>query len=173
MDKLIQLCYSAMDDFPYQTEAELQAATDEELSNAYRATIYISESQFEDSELMQFYSQVKEAISSKNANYRLYTFDRTENCYKLYRDDVQREIDRRRSVLQDLENARVAEIQKLIEEAIENRLSYCPLSGYTFTEVKKARNNMTADGYSFGSYTSEDYRLYSYSTSGVNIAYNS
>lgn len=172
--KLLQDCFDAIDALPFQTQAELAAATDEQLEEAWRVEIPLPGGQMAWEEIYQLAEQVRVQIPARYPDIKTATMgsmDPDGPTVLLYRGDVEQERQRRQAIRQEEQNARVAEIEALIQEAIRKGESYCPLSGYTYAEIGKARRNMIAEGYRFDGFTSEDYSLSSYSSAGINIVY--
>ncbi|HIU44122.1 MAG TPA: S-layer homology domain-containing protein [Candidatus Ventrousia excrementavium] len=179
IDAFLQLCCDAIDALPFQTEAALQAATDDELNDAYRVTIELPANQLTREQLYLFYEQARTELPSRYPGIRVGSLDTSAPSLGLYRDDVREEQDRRRTLLQDEQDrqdaedaADAVEIQARIEQTIQSmdcETFQLTLSGYTDEAVRLACSNMAASGYSFGGYTASDYRLRAESGGVVNI----
>ena len=166
-NEILTLCFAAIERFPYQTQAELQAATEDELFAARTAYIDLSGSGIDASLLSQYRGQVSQAITERYPDYMIMSFDRTNMRYELRRADVTEEIQRRQDAereeqeqqqaQQDAEDATAAvEIQALLEKAIAEmncESQTITLTGYTDSAIKLACENMRTPGYSFDGYT--------------------
>ena len=180
LDEILALCFDAIQDFPYQTESELQAATVEELRGAYYGYIDFSGSGIDPSLLSLYYGRgyVTEAIRERYPDYLLTGFDSANLRYEIRRFDTSEEVTRRQEAQreeqeeqqaqQDAENAAAAaQIQAVLEQAVADmdcESTTITLTGYTDDAIKQACKNMCTDGYSFGDYT--------YSLPAINADYS-
>ena len=178
LDEILALCFDAIEDFPYQTAAALQEATEEQLQDARYAYIDFSGSGIDAVLLSQYRGQVSQAITEQYPDFMVMSFDRANMCYQIRRADVTEEIQRRqaaqkeeqeqRQAQEDAENAvAAAQIQAILEQAIVDmncESTTMTLTGYTDDAIKQACKNMCTDGYSFGDYT--------YSLPAINADYS-
>ena len=189
LNQILTICYDAIKGFPYQTEAALQAATEDQLQDARYAYIDFSGSGIDASDLSQYRGQVSQVIVDQYPDYMVMSFDSTNMCYQIRRADVMEEIRRRQGLQQeeqeqqqhqqDTENAAAAaQIQPLLQQAIVNgacETYEVNLTGYTDDAIELACDNMCTEGYSFGGYTyhtswaTTDYRLSAKSGGVVSI----
>ena len=178
LNEILAICFDAIADFPYQTEAALQAATEDQLQDARYAYIDFSGSGIDASLLSQYRGQVSQAITEQYPDFMVLSFDRTNMRYELRRADVTEEIQRRQEAQkeeqeeqqaqEDAENAAAAaQIQAILEQAIADmdcESTTITLTSYTDDAIKQACKNMCTDGYSFGDYT--------YSLPAINADYS-
>ncbi len=170
LQAITDYCLQAAADLPLNTQEQLLAASDDVLRENTYSYIYFDSSQYTSSELIRAFDRTREAMALAYPDYKLTSID--SMSYLINRLDVREEINRRTELATQERNQRVTEICQIIQAAIEGSSTYqikCPVSGYTFSEIRLAVNTMNKDGYSFGSYTSDDYRITSYSSASVNI----
>lgn len=175
MSELLALCHDQVDQLPYITKDALQSAE----SISYDDTvnyIYIPADQYD-------YAAAKEAErrliiewQTTHPEFGVSDFSREPvDGYwriKIIRSDVYNEIDRRNAQAQaDLE-AQAAEIELVLQQAIQNAQMQnytCQVSGYTDDAIELACRNMRQSGYVFEGYTASDYNISAQSGGQVSI----
>ncbi len=165
----LELCYTSIENLPYQTQAELESATDEALYEAYRQEIQLPADQLSREALYLFWEKAREEIPARYPDIRVASLDTSAPSLLIYRDDVKREQERRQALQQAEKAARIAAIESLLQQAVRETANIdqgtVTITGYTDAEIRQACKNMNAAGYSFDGYTSDDYSV-SYSTAG-------
>ena len=169
-EAILQAVKTALAQLPYQTQAELQALTDDQLADARNPVILLSGDQFTYQDVQRVRSEIRTAISQYNSDYQLDSVQSSPLGVEIYRDDVAAEQQRRQALKQE-EQQKEEEAQKAEEEAqreaniqeiqayLENLLQtgkfeeqYVTLPGYEVSELRAACQEMTTDGYQFGDY---------------------
>ena len=169
-EAILQAVKTALAQLPYQTQAELQALTDDQLADARRPVILLSEDQFTYQDVQRVRNDISTAISQYNSDYRMGSVQSSPLGVQIYRDDVAAE-QQRRQALKEEEQQKEEEAQKAEEAAqreahiqeirayLENLLQtgefeeqYITLPGYEVSELRAACQEMTTDGYQFGDY---------------------
>ena len=169
-EAILQAVKTALAQLSYQTQAELQALTDDQLADAQRPVILLSGDQFTYQDVQRVRNDISTAISQYNPDYRMGSVQSSPLGVQIYRDDVSREQQRRQDLKQE-EQQKEEEAQKAEEEArreahiqeirayLENLLQtgafeeqYITLPGYEVSEIRAACQEMTTDGYQFGDY---------------------
>ena len=176
---ILDICYAAAQAMPYQTEAALQAATEEELEAARYLYVDFSASGIDVSILSQYRTEAGRDLAERYPDLTMSSFDRDNLRYRLRRDDIAEELQRRQEEHaeqeqeeqeqeeqeeqeqqeqqeQAQEDARVAAIRSELEDILlaggtgETEVSF---PDYTTSEIQQAIREMETDGYSFGGYT--------------------
>ena len=170
-DQVIAFLYESIDSLPYRTADELQAAETLTSNDAYPKISFPS-GRFSASDLSKIRDQLKTAISERYPDYELMSLN-SSSC-QIKRNDVLTEIARKNTIQKEEQarqeqekqaetDARVAAIEALLQEAIQNgsaaRYSFTVPGDYTYAEIQQACKNMSASGYRFGDYTKDDYNL--------------
>ena len=169
LDQILPICYAALEDLPYSTQAELQALDDNALREALYFYIDFSASGIDASVLSARYRDAGEAITQRNPDLQMRSFERSSMSYKLYRTDVMAEIQRRQDAAREQQaqqqaqnEAAALQVEALLQEAITGmdcgKLEIT-IEGYSPDVVRIACNNMNESGYRFGDYTSDDFRI--------------
>ena len=182
VDAILAACASALKGVPTWTQAELQALTDQRLSDALYFTIDLSDAGFDSNTLSKYSREVADAIIDQHPEFAYGTFDSREMSLKFRRDDVAAEQKRRQEAAQadkeqqqNQDQATALEIVPILEKAIAEMDCYTTtvtLTGYTDEAIKIACNTMKVEGYTFDGYTyhtnwqTKDYDL-SAKTGGV------
>lgn len=156
---------AAIADLPYRTQEQLQSASDDELMNARNSYVTLDDS-YSSLTLQEAYQTMADALRAQYPDLSVY-YDREHHGYRIYRNDLVEEIQRRQDAereeqeqqqaQQDAEDAAAAvEIQALLEKAIAEmncESQTITLTGYTDSAIKLACENMRTPGYSFDGYT--------------------
>ena len=156
---------AAIADLPYRTQEQLQSASDDELMNARNSYVTLDDS-YSSLTLQEAYQAMADALRAQYPDLSVY-YDREHHGYRIYRNDLVEEIQRRQDAQreeqeqqqaqQDAEDAAAAvEIQALLEKAIAEmncESQTITLTGYTDSAIKLACENMRTPGYSFDGYT--------------------
>ena len=168
---ILDACYAAAQNMPYQTVAALQAATEEELQNARYLYVDFSGLGIDVSILAQYRTEAGRVLTERYPDLTMVSFDRDNLRYQLRRDDVAEEMQRRQAVQEEKQQlqeeqaqqeqdaqaaASAAEVQAALERAIAGMDCYTTtvtLSGYTDEAVELACDNMSTVGYTFDGYT--------------------
>lgn len=178
---------AAIADLPYRTQEQLQSASDDELMNARNSYVTLDDS-YSSLTLQEAYQAMADALRAKYPDLSVY-YDREHHGYRIYRNDLVEEIQRRQDAQreeqeqqqaqQDAEDAAAAvEIQALLEKAIAEmncESQTITLTGYTDSAIKLACENMRTPGYSFDGYTysstwnASDYNLSAKSGGSVTL----
>ena len=184
---VLQVCVAAMEQFPLLSSAELKAATDEQLEAAQYCYIYFPEDEFDTDLLSQYWSEMKDELWSRNFNLIMEDYDQSQLYYKVFRNDVAQEIERRAKDQQEAQQqaqeeaaqaARRAEIRAYLENLLltgEFEEQEITLPGYEVSELQAACKEMTTDGYQFGDYAYDssaeypDYRLTVYASGTIKV----
>lgn len=163
VDAILALCAPALTDVPTWTQAELQALTDQRLSDALYFTIDLSDAGFDSNTLSKYSREVADAIIDQHPEFAYGTFDSREMSLKFRRDDVAAEQKRRQEAAQadkeqqqNQDQATALEIVPILEKAIAEMDCYTTtvtLTGYTDEAIKIACNTMKVEGYTFDGYT--------------------
>ena len=163
VDAILAACASALKGVPTWTQAELQALTDQQLSDALYFTIDLSDAGFDSNTLSKYSREVADAIIDQHPEFAYGTFDSREMSLKFRRDDVAAEQKRRQEAAQadkeqqqNQDQATALEIVPLLEKAIAEMDCYTTtvtLTGYTDEAIKIACNTMKVEGYTFDGYT--------------------
>ena len=170
VDAILAACAPALANVPTWTQAELQALSDQELSDALYFTIDMSGSGFDSNTLSKYSREVTDAIIAQHPEFAYGSFRSQRMCFEFRRDDVAAEQQRRQAIKQE-EQQKEEEAQQAEEEArreaniqeiqayLENLLQtgefeeqYITLPGYEVSELRAACQEMTTDGYQFGDY---------------------
>lgn len=170
-DEVLSLCLKALDQFPYTTTAQLQAAETLTSDDAY-PVITLPKGQYSASDLSKIREQLKAGIAVKYPNYQLMIVNSTSITIK--RSDVVQELQRRYALQKEEEarqeqakqaeaDARIAGIEALLQEAIRNgnaaHYTFTVPGDYTYGEIQQACQKMNTSDYRFGDYTSKDYKV--------------
>ena len=167
VDAILAACAPALAGVPTWTQAELQAFTDEQLSDRLYFTIDLSKTGFDSNTLSKYRQEVMDAIIAQHPEFAYGSFSAQKMQFEFRRADVAAEQQRRRDEAkaeqeqqqtQDEATAR-AEIVPILEKAIADMDCYTKtvtLTGYTDGAVKAAVKVMSESGYSFGGYTYRD-----------------
>ena len=184
---VLQVCVAAMEQFPLLSSAELKAAADEQLEAAQYCYIYFPEDEFDTDLLSQYWSEMKDELWSRNFNLIMEDYDQSQLYYKVFRNDVAQEIERRAKDQQEAQQqaqeeaaqaARRAEIRAYLENLLltgEFEKQEITLPGYEVSELRAACKEMTTDGYQFGDYAYDssaeypDYRLTVYASGTIKV----
>lgn len=178
---------AAIADLPYRTQEQLQSASDDELMNARNSYVTLDDS-YSSLTLQEAYQAMADALRAQYPDLSVY-YDREHHGYRIYRNDLVEEIQRRQDAQreeqeqqqaqQDAEDAAAAvEIQALLEKAIAEmncESQTITLTGYTDSAIKLACENMRTPGYSFDGYTysstwnASDYNLSAKSGGSVTL----
>ena len=178
---------AAIADLPYRTQEQLQSASDDELMNARNSYVTLDDS-YSSLTLQEAYQTMADALRAQYPDLSVY-YDREHHGYRIYRNDLVEEIQRRQDAQreeqeqqqaqQDAEDAAAAvEIQALLEKAIAEmncESQTITLTGYTDSAIKLACENMRTPGYSFDGYTysstwnASDYNLSAKSGGSVTL----
>lgn len=163
VDAILAACASALKGVPTWTQAELQALTDQQLSDALYFTIDLSDAGFDSNTLSKYSREVADAIIDQHPEFAYGTFDSREMSLKFRRDDVAAEQKRRQEAAQadkeqqqNQDQATALEIVPILEKAIAEMDCYTTtvtLTGYTDEAIKIACNTMKVEGYTFDGYT--------------------
>ena len=167
---------AAIADLPYQTREELQGATYDELMDARNTYVTLDDS-YSTLILREAYQAMADALRAQYPELSVY-YDREHHGYRIYRNDLVEEIQRRQGAereeqeqqqaQENVENAAMAaEIVPILERAIAEmdcETKTITLTDYTDNAIKQACKNMCTDGYSFGDYT--------YSLPAINADYS-
>lgn len=163
VDAILAACASALKGVPTWTQAELQALTDQRLSDALYFTIDLSDAGFDSNTLSKYSREVADAIIDQHPEFAYGTFDSREMSLKFRRDDVAAEQKRRQEAAQadkeqqqNQDQATALEIVPILEKAIAEMDCYTTtvtLTGYTDEAIKIACNTMKVEGYTFDGYT--------------------
>ena len=163
VDAILAACASALKGVPTWTQAELQALTDQQLSDALYFTIDLSDAGFDSNTLSKYSREVADAIIDQHPEFAYGTFDSREMSLKFRRDDVAAEQKRRQEAAQadkeqqqNQDQATALEIVPILEKAIAEMNCYTTtvtLTGYTDEAIKIACNTMKVEGYTFDGYT--------------------
>ena len=163
VDAILAACASGLTDVPTWTQAELQALTDQQLSDALYFTIDLSDAGFDSNTLSKYSREVADAIIDQHPEFAYGTFDSREMSLKFRRDDVAAEQKRRQEAAQadkeqqqNQDQATALEIVPILEKAIAEMDCYTTtvtLTGYTDEAIKIACNTMKVEGYTFDGYT--------------------
>ena len=163
VDAILAACASALKGVPTWTQAELQALTDQQLSDALYFTIDLSDAGFDSNTLSKYSREVTDAIIDQHPEFAYGTFDSREMSLKFRRDDVAAEQKRRQEAAQadkeqqqNQDQATALEIVPILEKAIAEMDCYTTtvtLTGYTDEAIKIACNTMKVEGYTFDGYT--------------------
>ena len=174
VDAILAACAPALANVPVWTQAELQALTNEQLSDGLYFTIDLSASGFDSNTLSKYQREVEAAIIAQHPEFAYGSFSSQEMQFEFRRADVAAEQQRRQEEAkaeqeqqqsQDEATAR-AEIVPLLEKAIADMDCYTKtitLTGYTDGAIEAACDLMTTKGYTFNGYT--------YGTSGQDRDY--
>lgn len=170
-----QILEEAIAALPYQTEAEIESASYEDLVNARYAYIPFDES-YDSLTLQEAFQSMADDLREKYPHLSFYGYDREHHGYEIYRKDLVEAANKiqaaENAARKELQEQHVAEIVALIQEAIRNRQEECRLEGYTFTEVGMAYRIVRERGYTFDGYTAgEHYNLGGYNAYKVEIHY--
>lgn len=182
VEAILAACASGLTDVPTWTQAELQALTDQQLSDALYFTVDLSKAGFDSNTLSKYSQNVVAAIIDQHPEFAYGSFNAQEMSFKFRRDDVAEEQKRRQEAAQAEKEEQQAqdqsaalEIVPILEKAIAEMNCYTKtvtLTGYTDEAIKIACNTMKVEGYSFDGYTyhsnwqTKDYDL-SAKTGGV------
>ena len=165
ISELLALCYDQVDRLPYRTQEELQSAENISYDDTTNY-IYIPADQYDYETACEAERRLVIEWMTTHPEFGISDFSREPvDGYwriKIIRQDVYDEIDRRNAQAQaDLE-AQAAEVELLLQQAIQNaqmqHYEY-QVTGYTDEEIKLACSDMNQSGYTFDGYTSADYRL--------------
>ena len=169
LDQILPICYAALEDLPYSTQAELQALDDNTLHDALYFYIDFSNSGIDASVLSMRYRDAGEAITQRDPDLQMRSFERSRMSYKLYRADVMAEIQRRQDAAKEQQAQQQAQneadalkVEALLQEAIVGMdcgKMDITIEGYSPEVVKIACSNMNKSGYRFGDYTADDFRV--------------
>ena len=112
-------------ELPYSTQAELQALDDNTLRDALYFYIDFSNSGIDASVLSMRYRDAGEAITQRDPDLQMRSFERSRMSYKLYRADVMAEIQRRQDAAKEQQaqqqaqnEAAALKVEALLQEAI-------------------------------------------------------
>ena len=165
ISELLALCYDQVDRLPYRTQEELQSAENISYDDTTNY-IYIPADQYDYETACEAERRLVIEWMTTHPEFGISDFSREPvDGYwriKIIRQDVYDEIDRRNAQAQaDLE-AQAAEVELLLQQAIQNaqmqHYEY-QVTGYTDEEIKLACSDMNQSSYTFDGYTSADYRL--------------
>lgn len=170
-----QILEDAIAALPYQTQAEIEGASYDDLMEARYAYIPFDES-YDSLTLQEAFQSMADDLRAKYPNLSFYGYDREHHGYEIYRKDLVEAANEiqaaENAARKELQEQRVAEIVAQLQEAIRNRQEECRLEGYTFTEVGMAYRIVREKGYTFDGYTAgEDYTLGGYNAYKVEIHY--
>ena len=182
VDAILAACTSGLTNIPTWTQEELQALSDQELSDALYFVIDLSKAGFDPNTLSKYSREVTNAIIAQHPEFAYGTFDSREMSFTFRRNDVAEEQKRRQEAAQaeeeqqqNQDQAAALEIVPILEKAIAEMNCYTKtvtLTGYTDEAIKIACNTMKVEGYTFDGYTyhsnwqTKDYDL-SAKTDGV------
>ena len=160
---ILAACASGLTDVPTWTQAELQALTDQQLSDALYFTLDLSKAGFDSNTLSKYSREVTQAIMDQHPELAYGSFDSREMSFKFRRNDIAEEQKRRQEAAQaeeeqqqNQDQAAALEIVPILEKAIAEMDCYTTtvtLTGYTDEAIKIACNTMKVEGYSFDGYT--------------------
>ena len=163
VDAILAACASGLTDVPTWTQAELQALTDQQLSDALYFTLDLSKAGFDSNTLSKYSREVTQAIMAQHPELAYGSFDSREMSFKFRRNDIAEEQKRRQEAAQaeeehqqNQDQAAALEIVPILEKAIAEMDCYTTtvtLTGYTDEAIKIACNTMKVEGYSFDGYT--------------------
>ena len=163
VDAILALCAPALSNVSAWTQAELQALSDQELSDALYFTIDLSGSGYDSNTLSKYRYDVVDAVIAQHPEFAYGSFRSQTMSFEFRRDDVAAEIERRRDAAQteqeqqqNQDKATALEIVPILEQAIAGMDCYTTtvtLTGYTDGAIKAACDIMKADGYTFDGYT--------------------
>lgn len=163
VDAILAACAPALANIPFRTQAELQALSNEELSDALYFTIDMSGSGFDSNTLSKYRRDVTDAIIAQHPEFTYGSFSSRDMSFEFRRNDVAQEQQRRqeaaqaeREQQQSQDETTGQEIVPILEQAIAQMDCYTTtltLTGYTDGAIKAACDRMKADGYSFDGYT--------------------
>ena len=115
------------------------------------------------------YRDAGEAITQRDPDLQMRSFERSRMSYKLYRADVMAEIQRRQDAAKEQQAQQQAQneadalkVEALLQEAIVGMdcgKMDITIEGYSPEVVKIACSNMNKSGYRFGDYTADDFRV--------------
>ena len=162
---------------PYQTQAEIESASYDDLVNARYAYVPFDES-YDSLTLQEAFQSMADNLRAKYPHLTFYGYDREHHGYEIYRKDLVEAANKiqaaENAARKELQEQHVAEIVAQIQEAIRNGQKECRLEGYTFAEVGMAYREMREKGYTFDGYTAgEYYTLGGYNAYKVEIIYYS
>lgn len=172
-----QILEDAIAALPYQTQAEIDNASYDDLVNARYAYVPFDES-YDSLTLQEAYQSIADDLRAKYPHLTFYGYDREHHGHEIYRKDLVEAANKiqaaENAARKELQEQHVAEIVAQIQESIRNRREECRLEGYTFTEVGMAYREMREKGYTFDGYAAgEDYNLVGYNAYKVSIHYYS
>lgn len=163
VDAILAACASGLTDVPTWTQAELQALTDQQLSDALYFTLDLSKAGFDSNTLSKYSREVTQAIMAQHPELAYGSFDSREMSFKFRRNDIAEEQKRRQAIKKEekeqqqaKDEADALEIVPILEQAIAEMDCYTTtvtLTGYTDEAIKIACNTMKVEGYSFDGYT--------------------
>ena len=163
VDAILAACASGLTDVPTWTQAELQALTDQQLSDALYFTLDLSKAGFDSNTLSKYSREVTQAIMAQHPELAYGSFDSREMSFKFRRNDIAEEQKRRQEAAQaeeeqqqNQDQAAALEIVPILEKAIAEMDCYTTtvtLTGYTDEAIKIACNTMKVEGYTFDGYT--------------------
>lgn len=165
MSELLVLCYDQVDRLPYRTQEELQSAENISYDDTTNY-IYIPADQYDYETACEAERRIIIEWKTTHPEFGISDFSREPvDGYwriKIIRQDVYDEIDRRNAQAQaDLE-AQAAEIELLLQQAIQDAQMQCytyQVSGYTDDAIELACQNMRQNRYAFEGYTSSNYNI--------------
>lgn len=175
---ILDACYAAAQAMPYQTEAELQAASEKELESARYLYVDFSESGIDVSILSRYRTEAGRALTERYPQLSSASLDRDNLRYQFRRNDIAEELQRRQDAQeeqqreqeeqaqqeqQEQDAAAAAKILPILQQTLQDmdcETATITLTGYTNSAIELACNTMRTAGYSFGGYTyGTDYEI--------------
>lgn len=166
VDAILAACAPALTGVPTWTQEELQALSDQQLSDALYFTIDLSGAGFDSNTLSKYRQEVADAVIAQHPEFAYGSFSSQEMSFQFRRDDVAKEQQRRQDAAQaekeqqqNQDEATAQEIVPILEKAIAEMDCYTTtvtLSGYTDGAIKAACDILKADGHTFDGYTYRD-----------------
>lgn len=175
MSELLALCHDQVEQLPYITQGVLQSAESISYDDAVNY-IYIPAAQYDYAAAKEAERRLINEWQTTHPKFGVSDFSREPvDGYwriKIIRQDVYDEIDRRNAQAQAGLEAQAAEVELVLQQAIQNAQMQnytCQVSGYTDDVIELACQNMRQSGYVFEGYTASDYNISAQSGGQVSI----
>lgn len=163
VDAILAACAPVLANVPAWTQAELQALSQDQLSDGLYFTIDLSASGFDSNTLSKYEREVEAAVIAQHPEFAYGSFSSQKMQFEFRRADVAAELQRRQEEAQAEKEQQQAqdaitaqEIVPILEKAIADMDCYTKtltLTGYTDGAIEAACDSMTTSGYTFDGYT--------------------